>query len=184
MKAKLTLKFSLVKRFSFSPVPDDKNHTIQNFSPFLLISNSNQNYENWATHQKITWISRWISEKSKNFFPGKCKNSPYSSSDPSGFCFVCKSCRTSGRRVQTSLPLSKKSRPTMASMMLDLPLPWQPTKATWGSSIMDRQLSHAKTLWSLFTIGITEWLRGTAEGVEDMVSFAIYLPRSEWKPKT
>ena len=118
---------------------------------------------NWKC--KSTWISLRISEKSENRFPGKWRNSPYSSSVPSGFRLVCKSWRTSGRRVQISDPRGRKSRPTRASSTLDLPLLWLPTTATWGSSIADWLPSCAKMSCSLFTIGITECPSGAA--VED-----------------
>lgn len=108
-----------------------------------------------------------MSLKLKNLFPGKCKNSPYSSSVPSAFRLICKSWSTSGRRVQMSEPLGKKSRPTRASSTLDLPLLWLPTTATWGSSIVDELPSWANMSCSLLTIGITVWPKGEAVEGED-----------------
>ena len=95
-----------------------------------------------------------MASKSVNTSPGRCRNSPHSSGRP-GCAGVCTSCSTSGRRVQISVPRGRKSRPTCAgtaqnpkrpagahgsprrtsaSSTLDLPLLWQPTTATCGSS--------------------------------------------------
>lgn len=110
------------------------------------------------TKSQATWISRRISLKSKNLFPGRWRNSPHSSppSGESGRLGLCTSCRTSGRRVQISDPRGKKSRPTSASRTLDLPLLWLPTTATWGRwrSTLDELSRWAIMSCSRFTIGI------------------------------
>lgn len=103
-----------------------------------------------------TRISRRMAAKSKNFFPGRWRNSPHSSPPSPLFpAVVWTSCRTSGRRVQMSDPLGRKSRPTSASSTLDFPLLWLPTTATWGRSMVEPLPSCAKMSCSLFTMGIT-----------------------------
>jgi len=101
-----------------------------------------------------------MSEKSWNFLPGRWRNSPYSSSGASGLRLVWTSWRTSGRRVQMSLPRGRKSRPTRASRTLDLPLLWLPTTATWGRSMVDWLPTRAKMSWRRFTREITLEPRG------------------------
>lgn len=136
-----------------------------------------------------TWISFRISLKSKNFLPGRCRNSPHSSSVPSPLLFRCTNCSTSGRRVQISLPRGRKSRPTNASNTLDLPLLWLPTTATCGSSIVDWLPSCEKMSCNLFTIGMTECPSGAEVPVallaapEDCSSAMESADSGDWKAK-
>ena len=59
---------------------------------------------------------------------GLCKNLAVSFSASSTQC----NWRTSGRRVHIPAPLGKKSRPTIASRTLLLPLDCPPTTTIWG----------------------------------------------------
>ena len=59
---------------------------------------------------------------------GLCRNLAVSFSASSTQC----SWRTRGRRVHIPAPLGKKSRPTIASRTLLLPLDWPPTTTIWG----------------------------------------------------
>ena len=77
-----------------------------------------------------------MAEKSKNFSPGRWKNSPHSRASPvltSGSAMLY-SCSTSGRRVTMPVPLGRKSRPTMLSRTLLLPDDCDPTTTICGRS--------------------------------------------------
>lgn len=61
---------------------------------------------------------------------------------------------TRGRRVTMPLPRGRKSRPTMFSSTLLLPLDWLPITTIWGRS-MASPPTVLKTSWSLLITGIS-----------------------------
>lgn len=65
----------------------------------------------WDAGRPLAWISVRMCSKSVKISPGRWRNSPHSTGRP-GWAGVYTSCRTSGRRVQISVPRGRKSLPT------------------------------------------------------------------------
>lgn len=112
-------------------------------------------------------ISLLIYSKSWNLCPFLWRNSPYSGGSSATAssaaacefgCFFGSSLRrlsTRGHLVTIPLPLGRKSRPTIDSITLLLPLDCEPTETIMGNSTVWRALRDSNASYNLITTGIS-----------------------------